>query len=584
MPGLTSPRAEALESALDGRLDAVVRHARQTIPARIVMALLAAGLLVLNLGWRAGAGWFAAVLAAEAWGFAATRSQMAGYDPGRIGRVNYLAASTCLSLAWSSAGVLCWRSGEPALQIAAFCFFAGQLIHAQAFTARSNAALAATGGAPAAMIVILPLTSGGFTGAQMATVSFATLLVLAYVLAAARINRRSAESLEAARTEAVHASHAKSAFLAMMSHELRTPMNGVLGMAQALKTGRLDAKQAEQVEMLIRSGDTLMAILNDILDLSKVEAGRLELEAEVFDLHDLAGRVCDLWRDAAAAKELNLLSVIDPATPRWVEGDPTRIRQIMLNLLSNALKFTAHGCVRLSLRPARGEGIEIVVDDTGIGMSPEQQARLFQPFTQGDLTVTRRFGGTGLGLAISRQLADMMGGHIAVESAEGEGSTFRVTLPLAAVDAPVREAVPEPPVEGIAGLRILVVEDNLINQAVARAVLEAADAVIDVAGDGIEALEKLKSQTFDLVLMDVHMPRMDGIEALRAIRDGAAGGAADLPVVALTADAMAGEDKRLLRLGFDGVQPKPIVPRDLILAISAGAGAGARARQGVRAA
>jgi signal transduction histidine kinase/ActR/RegA family two-component response regulator len=568
---------------LESSIDDVARDARRTTPARLVSAVLAAALMVLNFGWALSAAWLALLLATEAWTFAATRRQMAGRETTPLGRANYLAGVLVMTCVWSSAGVLYWKSGDPALQLAGFCYFAGQLIHAQAFTSRSLLAFALVGGVPSILMMGLVLTSG-LEGARLVTAGAGAAIVVGYVLSAARMHRRASSELEAAKAEAIMASQAKSAFLAMMSHELRTPMNGVLGMARALKAGPLDARQSEQADMLIRSGDTLMAILNDILDLSKVEAGKLDLESRPFDLHDLAGRVCELWTEAAEAKSLRLICVVDPATPRWVEGDATRVRQIMLNLVSNALKFTSEGCIRLSLRPARGAGVEIRVDDTGIGMSPEQQARLFMPFEQGDVSVARRFGGTGLGLAICQHLADLMGGYILVESEEGEGSTFRVTLPLAAADAPMAEAEAPEPAEGIAGLRLLIVEDNPINQAVARAILEAAGALVETADDGVHGLERLAAGAYDLVLMDVHMPRMDGIEALLRIRRGEAGVAADMPVVALTADAMAGEDQKLLQLGFDAVQAKPISPRELILAISAGAGAAPREDRRTRAA
>jgi CheY-like chemotaxis protein len=367
----------------------------------------------------------------------------------------------------------------------------------------------------------------------------------------------------------------------VMSHELRTPLNGILGMANALKGGRLDPIQARQVDLLVGSGDGLMTILNDILDVSKIEAGRLDLETTAFDLVELGERVHDLWRDLAAAKGVRLVYDVASGTPRWLTGDPTRIRQIMLNLTSNALKFTEAGEVRLALRPLTNvsgdpcaERIEITVSDTGIGITEDQRANLFESFSQADASTTRRFGGTGLGLAICRQLADLMGGVIEVESQPGRGSLFRVVLELPRAEPPgdsqdeiEGEAEPSDSAGGIAGRRILVAEDNLINQAVARAILEAVGARLDVAHDGVEALEMLAAGDFDVVLMDVHMPRMGGIEALSRIRAGEAGHPG-LPVIALTADAMPGEDDKLLALGFDDVQGKPIQPMALITAIA----------------
>ena len=376
--------------------------------------------------------------------------------------------------------------------------------------------------------------------------------------------------LAGARDEAVAANRAKSSFLAMMSHELRTPMNGVLGMAHALTLTELDPRQASHVDMLVRSGTGLMSILNDILDISKIEAGRLELETIAFDLPDLGRRACDLWTEPASAKGVRLAYEVDPRTPQWVAGDPTRLRQIMLNLISNALKFTQEGEVRLAIRPLEtidgATRIEIAVSDTGVGITPQQQAKLFQNFVQADASTTRRFGGTGLGLAICKQLATLMGGDIALESQEGVGTTFRVTVALEMAEA-VDDEIVEAEAMGLEGLRLLVADDNAINQAVARAILEAASAVVTTVGDGIDALEALRGEAFDVVLMDVHMPRMDGLEALQQIRAGAAG-RCDIPVIALTADAMAGVDAELLARGFDAVESKPINPAALIRTVA----------------
>jgi CheY-like chemotaxis protein len=322
------------------------------------------------------------------------------------------------------------------------------------------------------------------------------------------------------------------------------------------------------VETILRSGDGLMAILNDVLDISKIEAGRMDLEVVAFDLKELGEQAVDLWAEGATAKRLSLLCSADPDLPPRVLGDETRVRQIIMNLVSNALKFTEAGSVRLQLKAAPGAdgdgGVEILVVDTGIGMSADQIAVLFRPFVQAEASTARKFGGTGLGLAICRELATRMGGEITVESEPGHGSTFRVWLPLPAAEAPeAGDTAPGP----LPALRILVADDNPINLAVARAVLEAAGVAIETAGDGAEALERLRVESFDLVLMDVHMPLMDGVEAVGRIRDGQAG-RADVPIIALTADAMAGEEARLKALGFDALQHKPVQPGALIAAIA----------------
>jgi signal transduction histidine kinase/ActR/RegA family two-component response regulator len=366
---------------------------------------------------------------------------------------------------------------------------------------------------------------------------------------------------------ALAANAAKSQFLAMMSHELRTPMNGVLGLAQALKLSTLTPEQMSQVEMIVRSGDSLMTILNDILDVSKIEAGKLELEAAPFDLIEVGQSVHDLWAHLASEKGVALAYQVDPETPRWVLGDPTRVRQIMQNLVSNAIKFTQAGRVNIRIAPHMS-GVRIEVSDTGIGMTLEQQGRLFQSFTQADASTTRRFGGTGLGLSICKQLSELMGGNVSLISAAGEGSTFTVHLPLCAAEPPeVRpdsdDTLDRPP---LAGVRVLVVDDNPINLAVARAILEAVGADITTASDGSDALALLASTSFDVVLMDLQMPRMDGGEAVAQIRSGQAG-LATIPVIALTADVLGGGDDALIKLGFDAVQTKPIDARALMNAI-----------------
>jgi two-component system, sensor histidine kinase len=343
-------------------------------------------------------------------------------------------------------------------------------------------------------------------------------------------------------------------------------MNGVLGMAHALAATNLSRQQSNYLEMIVQSGDGLMAILNDILDLSKIEAGKLELEAVPFDIEKLGRQLFVLWSETARLKGVELSLEIDPRTPAWLVGDPIRVRQVLLNLISNALKFTEQGSVAVRIAPADNDRIEVWVADSGIGMTETEQAKLFQAFTQGEASTARRFGGTGLGLSICHQLVEMMKGEIAVQSRKGEGSTFRVSLPLPAAEAELETVAPMQ-LASLERRHILVVDDNAVNLAVARAIMEATGAEVTTADDGVDALEKLRGGGFDVVLMDVHMPRMDGVEAVRHIRGGLAG-RADIPVIALTADAMSGAGDRLLGLGFDDVHPKPIQPADLMQAVA----------------
>jgi signal transduction histidine kinase len=550
---------------LDERVDEVAAASRRARPQRLIMAVFITGFLVFNLGFRAALLWFAAVLLADAYGLAVTRlSARRGVEP-QMRRAGYVSAVVVMVGVWTSLAVLLWLSEHPALRFAAICLTAGQLIHAQAVTFRSPTVFAFDAGLPALALAGMPLLLGGYSGWSILTVLIAVALVLLYVFSSAAVNARRVQALESAERAAMSASAAKSVFLATMSHELRTPMNGVLGMAHALTAGPLNAQQSHQVDMLIRSGEGLMTILNDVLDVSKIEAGKLELETLAFDIRDLVDEVVGLWSQAAQAKDVQLICNVDPLAPTWVSGDPTRLRQVLTNLISNALKFTASGEVTVRVGPAGAAFLEIQVVDTGIGMSAEQQTRLFQTFSQADASITRRFGGTGLGLAICKQLTELMGGAITVRSAPGAGSAFTLALPLPAAAEP--KAAPETPCEGIVGLRVLVADDNRINQLVARTILEAAGAVVEVADNGRHALERLAERVYDAVLMDVHMPDMDGLEALRRVRAGAAG-AGDIPVIALTADVMHGDEGDLLACGFDAVQPKPIRPADLVRAIA----------------
>jgi CheY-like chemotaxis protein len=406
---------------------------------------------------------------------------------------------------------------------------------------------------------------------------FSCATLLAYVLASGRATSRTATALETAERQAKGANEAKSAFLAMVSHELRTPMNGVIGMARAMLRTHLDMRQRTYADTIVRCSEDLLTLLNDILDHAKIEAGQLALEVAAFDLGAVARQTIELWSETAAAKGLELTCEADPNLPPRLMGDETRVRQIVLNLLSNALKFTETGVVTLALRVTPGDdgedGVEIAVTDTGPGMTAEQLSLLFRPFVQADRSISRRYGGTGLGLAICRRLAGMMGGDIAVESEPGRGSTFRVRLPLPAAHVETRTQAQNAEAASLAPLRVLVADDNPVNQAVARALLEAVGLTIQTAANGSEALERLRNDHFDLVLMDVHMPVMDGVDAVLRIRAGEAG-RADIPVIALTADSDPESDRRLTSAGFDALQTKPIRPAQLMAAMGAVLGGG----------
>jgi signal transduction histidine kinase/ActR/RegA family two-component response regulator len=515
-----------------------------------------------------GATGLAAFLTVESFTRIVTGSVVRGEPLSRRRRAAYLVAMLCSSLLWCSLAVLYWVDGQEPFRLGALAVLAGIMVHAQGFSFRSPAALAAMGLPPAILWLALPALFGGYSGPPLIALVLGLAMLLVYGGASAHANMRTANALAEAERVAVAANDAKSAFLAMMSHELRTPLNGVLGMARALSRTELDRRQQGYVETILRSGDGLMAILNDVLDMSKIEAGRMDLEVAAFDLAALGEQTVELWAEGAAAKSLALTCKTEPGLPALVLGDEHRVRQILMNLASNALKFTEKGSVTIHLRAAPAAdgdgGIEIVVADTGIGMTPEQVNALFNPYVQADASTARVYGGTGLGLSICRKLTTMMGGEISVMSDPGHGSAFRVWLPLPAAE--VEPETADAPSGGLPSLRILVADDNPINQAVARALLEAAGAVVETVSDGAQALERLRVEAFDVVLMDVHMPNMDGIEAVGRLRDGQAG-RADVPVVALTADAMPGEETRLKALGFDALQHKPVQPAALLAAI-----------------
>ena len=366
-----------------------------------------------------------------------------------------------------------------------------------------------------------------------------------------------AESLRQARQEAEAGSRAKSVFLANMSHELRTPMHGLLGMLELLASTPLQPRQAEQLRAASDSAQHLLTILNDILDSSKMEAGGISIQPEPLRLARLAQELEDLTQPQALAKGLAFQLRLEPGLPEWVSADPTRLRQILLNLLSNAVKFSEQG--RIGLRIARQhEGLLFEVSDTGLGMDAATQAKLFQRFSQGDQTSSRRFGGTGLGLEISRNLARAMGGDIQVRSEPGRGSVFSVLLPLTACAAPgAAQDLPLPPPPAARALRILVSEDHATNRQFLEAVLERLGHAAVFCENGFEALQQLKAQDFDLVLMDLHTPMMDGYQATRAMRQlpGAKG---RVRIIALSADAFEASREQALQAGMDDFLAKPV--------------------------
>jgi signal transduction histidine kinase/ActR/RegA family two-component response regulator len=387
------------------------------------------------------------------------------------------------------------------------------------------------------------------------------------------IERRDSE-LRLARDKAEEAARLKTEFLANMSHEIRTPMNGVTGMISLVLDKCSDTEQREQLLVAQQAAQSLITILNDILDLSKLEAGKMAIEAIDFDLRSVVQQSVRIFESTARSKTLELRAAFAEACPQWVQGDPIRLRQVLVNLVGNAVKFTAGGSVELSVCPVGQDRICFEVRDTGIGIASAKLQSIFEPFTQADGSHSRQYGGTGLGLAISRRLVHLMGGRLWAESEQGRGSRFFAELPLSARPAPAvpTTAVTEDLAASPVNLRVLVAEDNPTNQKVITLLLQREGWTVTLAVNGREAHERFLQTPFDLVLMDIQMPEVDGLAATRLIRQhehrqAESGARGRTPIVALTAHASGAQHEQCLSEGMDAVITKPIDRTALIRCI-----------------
>jgi len=411
------------------------------------------------------------------------------------------------------------------------------------------------------------------------------------------IAARTAE-LRKVNADLQQASRLKSEFLANMSHELRTPMNAIIGFSDLLTETKLDSEQADFVKTIKNSGDGLLALINDILDFAKIEAGKLDIAQEVFCLPDVVENVRAMFLKPATEKNIHLHYNVDDKIPSEVIGDGNRLKQILVNLTGNAMKFTEQGEVSITVDFIKeldsGCVVRFLVSDTGIGISLEKQAGIFEKFTQADGSISRNYGGTGLGLAISCQLVELMGGNVFLCSAEGEGSifSFTVQLKIAPSAGEGQEATGKKDVQDTAGasqrkeepgaeqaladFQVLLVEDNLVNQKLATILIKREGCAVDIAGDGVQALEKLKQGVYDLILMDIQMPNMDGLQATQRIRaiegseektryQGLAGEKEPVVIVGLSAHARKEDEEQALEAGMNAFLTKPIVRKDLIV-------------------
>ena len=563
----------------DERLDEVAMDIHRLLLSRVISAVVVAVVIGRALGATMALTWLACLLAAEGLARLSTCKFRRGATGTPALRAAFVLAALPINIIWAWLAAMLWLSSTADLKLAAVAVWVGQIVYTQNFRHQPWSLVAVSGVAPLTSLIVFPFFFYDAQGIGPETARWGLLIVTLSTIntmisnrAAARRMDELTSGLREERERALEATRAKSTFIAVTSHELRTPMNGLLGMAHALSRSNLDETQREQIRLMIKSGDNLMQLLNDVLDLSRIEAGKVELVPEPFNLEETVRDLVDAWRDVAVVKNLDLSLRFEADTPAWIEGDALRVRQVLANLIANSLKFATEGGVDIHVHsPADAvEGrrdIVFTVRDTGPGVPPEAVDRVFESFTQADDTISRRHGGVGLGLTISRALARQMGGDLTLQPSQiGACFAFSIRAPVAAPQVAVETA--EDNDEGsMTSIRVLMAEDNEINQLVVQTMLEATGLSLTVVENGQAALDAMAGGHFDCVLMDINMPVMDGITALEAIRAGKAGDP-NLPVIALTASTMSGDRERFLDMGFNDHLGKPVKPAALITAIA----------------
>ena len=576
----------------DEAFDATSAETRRKLLMRLVLSGAVIGFSAAVSPWRLLAGWVVLIACAESLLWWSTSKSLMSRTRG-LARSLRLLSSTLASSGWVLIAVCYWQTGVESMRLTAIALLAGVAMYLQKSCERTPIHLIACIIPPMIALIALPLTYASDV-AHVVALESSMLLLVAFCIGSWADGYRSSLRLKAAtaqiiaeRETACAASRAKSAFLANMSHEIRTPLNGVVGVVDVLSGTKLDLEQRNMLEIVRASGATLERLLSDILDISRIEAGRVTIESQPFDLARAVRDVAAPSTMCAAEKGVVLQVEIAPEVEQRVMGDAARFKQILGNLLSNAVKFTEVGQVTVRAAAA-GDRFIFSVTDTGVGFDAEQKARIFARFEQADGSITRKFGGSGLGLSISRQLAELMGGELDCEAVPNQGATFTLSLPLEALGPaavapepatqPVQALNPAPADGDFRPMRVLLADDHAVNRKVVELMLASAGVELTSVEDGKAACEAFSSAAFDLVLMDMQMPVMDGLTAVRLIRAQEAVSGARTPIIMLTANALPEHVMAARLAGADEHLAKPISAASLLKVVAQAAAESGEAR------